>query len=150
MRYTRRKSKRRRSMTNSEFFRIRIRRKGRLLFAGALFLLVAGVLVLRPDWAPSAMTQEQTVTLDVGVIDRDADAYGSLTKEAFAIYEDGVKQQVISLTAQDAPFSLGIAIDASGSMRGQLPLIQKAAQGVISQMGSADEAFVMAFTSGSA
>jgi VWFA-related protein len=35
-------------------------------------------------------------------------------------------------------------------MRGQLPLIQKAALDVISQMGSADEAFVMAFTSGSA
>ena len=133
-------------MTNSEFFRIRIRSNARLLFAGALFLLVVGVLVLRPGRAPSAMTQEQTVTLDVAVIERDADAYGSLTKEEFAVYEDGVKQQVISLTAQDAPFSLGITIDASGSMRDQLPLIQKTALNVISQMGSADEAFVAAFT----
>jgi len=133
-------------MTNSEFFRIRIRRKGRLLFASALFFLVVGVLVLQPGWAPPAMTQGQTVTLDVAVIERDADAYGSLTKEEFAVYEDGVKQQVISLTAQDAPFSLGIAIDASGSMRDQLPLIQKTALNVISQMGSADEAFVAAFT----
>jgi len=136
-------------MTNSELFPIRIQRKGRLLFAGALFLLMAGVLVLQPGWAPLAMTQEQTVILDVAVADRNADAYGSLTKEEFAVYEDGVKQQIISLTAQDAPFSLGIAIDASGSMRGQLPLIQKAALDVISQIGSADEAFVMAFTSGS-
>src|SRR5215475_14087226 len=149
MRKTRRKSERRRSMTNSEFFRIRIRPKGRLLFASALFLLVVGVLVLQPGWAPPAMTQEQTVTLDVAVIDRDADAYGSLTKDEFAVYEDGVKQQVISLTAQDAPFSLGIAIDASGSMRDQLPLIQKTAQDVISQMSSADEAFVAAFTANS-
>jgi VWFA-related protein len=133
-------------MTNSELFRIRIRSKGRLLFAGALFSLVVGILVLQPGWAPPAMTQEQTVTLDVAVIDRDADAYGSLTKEEFAVYEDGVKQQVISLTAQDAPFSLGIAIDASGSMRAQLPLIQKTALDVIRQMGSADEAFVAAFT----
>jgi len=133
-------------MTNSELFRIRIRRKGRLLFAGALFLLVVGVLVLQPGWARQAITQQQTVTLDVAVIDRDADAYGSLTKEEFAVYEDGVKQQVISLTAQDAPFSLGIVIDASGSMRDQLPLIQKTAQDVISQMSSADEAFVAAFT----
>src|SRR5262245_3773269 len=122
-------------MTISELFQIRVRRKGRLLFAGVLFLLVVGVLVLQPGWAPPAMTQEQTVTLDVTVLDLDAGAYGSLTKEEFAVYEDGVKQQVISLTAQDAPFSLGIAIDASGSMRGQLPLIQKAAVDVISQMG---------------
>jgi VWFA-related protein len=133
-------------MLNSGLIGIHIRRKGRSLFACALFLLVVGVLVLQPGWAPPAKTQEQTVTLDVAVIEPDADAYGSLTKEEFAVYEDGVKQQVISLTAQDAPFSLGIAIDASGSMRDQLPLIQKTALNVISQMGSADEGFVAAFT----
>jgi VWFA-related protein len=133
-------------MINSELTGIRIRRKGRSFFACALFFFGIVVLVLLPGWGQTLMTQEQTVTLDVAVIERDADAYGSLTKEEFAVYEDGVKQQVISLTAQDAPFSLGIAIDASGSMRAQLPLIQKTALDVISQMGSADEAFVAAFT----
>jgi VWFA-related protein len=136
-------------MTNSNLTGIRIRRKGRSLFAGALFFFGIMVLVLQPGWAPTAMTQEQTVTLDVAVVEKSPDAFGSLTKEEFAVYEDGVKQQVISLAAQDSPFSLGIAVDASGSMRGQLPLIQKAAQDVISQMGSDDEAFVVAFTSGS-
>src|SRR5215470_2524825 len=136
-------------MLNSGLIGIHTSRGGRLLFAVALFLLVVGVLVLQPGWARQAITQQQTVTLDVAVIDRDADAYGSLTKEEFTVYEDGVKQQVISLTAQDAPFSLGIAIDASGSMRDQLPLIQKTAQDVISQMSSADEAFVAAFTANS-
>jgi len=136
-------------MTDSKLTGIRIRRKGRSLFAGALFFFGIMVLVLQPGWAPTAMTQEQTVTLDVAVIEKSPDAFGSLTKEEFAVYEDGVKQQVISLGAQDSPFSLGIAIDASGSMRGQLPLIQKAAQDVISQMGADDEAFVVAFTSGS-
>jgi VWFA-related protein len=136
-------------MTNSELISIRTRRKGRSLFAGALIFFGIGVLVLQPGWAPTAMTQEQTVTLDVAVIEKSTDAFGSLTKEEFAVYEDGVKQQVIALAAQDSPFSLGIAVDASGSMRGQLPLIQKAAQDVISQIGSDDEAFVVAFTSGS-
>jgi len=133
-------------MINSELTGIRIRRKGRSFFACALFFFGIVVLVLLPGWGQTLMTLERTVTLDVAVIERDADAYGSLTKEEFAVYEDGVKQQVISLTAQDAPFSLGIAIDASGSMRAQLPLIQKTALDVISQMGSADEAFVAAFT----
>jgi VWFA-related protein len=136
-------------MTNSDLTGIRIRRKGRSFFAGALLFFGIGVLVLQPGWAPTAMTQEQTVTLDVAIIEKSPDAFGSLTKEEFAVYEDGVKQQVISLAAQDSPFSLGIAVDASGSMRGQLPLIQKAAQAVISKMGSDDEAFVVAFTSGS-
>src|SRR5262249_51252601 len=133
-------------MTNSEFFRIRIRRKGRLLFAGALFLFVVGVLVLQPGWAPPAMTQEQTVTLDVAVMERDAEAYGSLTMEDLVFYEEGVTQQMIFLTAQNASFSLGILIDGSSSMRAQLTLIQKTVQDVTTQMGSADEAFVAAFT----
>jgi VWFA-related protein len=136
-------------MTNSDLTGIRIRHKGRSFFAGALLFFGIGALVLQPGWAPTAMTQEQTVTLDVAIIEKSPDAFGSLTKEEFAVYEDGVKQQVISLAAQDSPFSLGIAVDASGSMRGQLPLIQKAAQAVISKMGSDDEAFVVAFTSGS-
>jgi len=133
-------------MINSGLTGIHIRREGRTLFACALFLFGIMVLILLSGWTPPAMTQGQTVTLDVAVMERDADAYGSLTKEEFAVYEDGVKQQVISLTAQDAPFSLGIAIDTSGSMRAQLPLIQKTALDVISQLSSADEAFVTAFT----
>src|SRR5215475_15069149 len=121
-------------------------RKGRAFFACALFFLGILALVLPPGWTPRAATQGKPVTLDVTVIEPDADAYGSLTKEEFTVYEDGVKQQVISLKAQDSPFSLGIAIDASGSMREQLPLIQKTAMDVINQMGATDEAFVSAFT----
>ena len=134
-------------MVDSKLTGIRNRRRGRSFFAGALFFFgVVAVGVLQPGWTPRATTQEQTVTLDVAVMEPDADAYGSLTKKEFTVYEDGVKQQVISLKAQDSPFSLGIAIDASGSMREQLPLIQKTAMDVINQMGATDEAFVAAFT----
>src|SRR5262245_47630488 len=146
-------------MTDSKLTGIRMLRKGRSLFACALFFLGVVALVLPPGWTPRAatqglppgwtpraVTQGQTVTLDVTVMEPDADAYGSLTKDEFTVYEDGVKQRVISVRAQDSPFSLGIAIDASGSMREQMPLIQKTAQDVISQMGAADEAFVAAFT----
>ncbi|HEY8461269.1 MAG TPA: VWA domain-containing protein [Blastocatellia bacterium] len=133
-------------MTGSNSMRARNRRKVRHFFACALFFLGIAVPVLPPGLTPPAASQERTVTLDVAVIEPDADAYGSLTKEEFAVYEDGVKQEIISLRAQDAPFSLGIAIDASGSMRGQFPLVQKAALDVISQIGVDDEAFVAAFT----
>lgn len=133
-------------MTESKLTGIRDRRRGRYFFACALLFFGFVTLVPLPGWTAPAMTQEQTVTLDVAVIEPNADAYGSLTKEEFTVYEDGVKQQIISLAAQDSPFSLGIAIDASGSMRDQLPLMQKVAQDVISQMGGADEAFIAAFT----
>jgi VWFA-related protein len=133
-------------MTEGKLTGIHMLRKGRSFFACALFFLGIAALVLLPGWTPAAKTQEQTVTLDVTVIEPDPDAYGSLTKEEFTVYEDGVKQDVISLRAQDAPFSLGIAIDASGSMRDQLPLMQKAALDVISHMSAADQAFVAAFT----
>jgi Ca-activated chloride channel homolog len=137
-------------MTGSNLTGSRNRRIGRPFFACALFFLGIVVLVLLPgplaDLTRSAASQEQTVTLDVAVIEPNPDAYGSLTKEEFAVYEDGVKQEVISLRAQDAPFSLGIAVDASGSMRDQFPLMQKVAADLITQIGVEDEVFVTAFT----
>ncbi|MGH9752970.1 MAG: VWA domain-containing protein [Blastocatellia bacterium] len=132
-------------MINSELTWIHIRRKGRFALAGALFFLGIGVIVPQASWSPLAMPQENVVRLNVAVIERDAKAFGSLTSEEFTVYEDGVKQQIISLTAQESPFSLGIVIDASGSMRAQLPLIQKTALDVISRLSGADEAFVVAF-----
>src|SRR5262245_27718214 len=110
-------------MTDSKLTGIRQIHKVRSLIAGALLFMGIAVLVLRPGLAPAAKTQEQPIILDVAVIEPDPEAYGSLTKDEFTVYEDGVKQEIISLRAQDAPFSLGIAIDASGSMREQLPLM---------------------------
>jgi len=115
------------------------------LFAETLFFLCVVVVGLQWGRTPQAMTQENTVTLDVTVIEREANAFGSLTKEEFTVYEDGVKQEIKSLTAQESPFSLGIAIDASGSMRSKFRLAADLALNVISRMRSADEAFVVAF-----
>src|SRR5262245_48573995 len=132
-------------MTNRELCGIRVRCQSRSLFAGVLFFLGGGVVFLQADWAPRALSQGNVVTLDVTVIERDAQAFGSLTKEEFAIYEDGVKQEIQSLTAQESPFSLGIAIDASSSMSATLQLIQGVGLNVINQMRGADEAFIVVF-----
>ncbi|HKQ74559.1 MAG TPA: VWA domain-containing protein [Blastocatellia bacterium] len=132
-------------MTNCELFRVQSRRDVRSLLAGALCVLALAVAVLHCDWTPVAMTQENVVKLDVAVVERDPQAFGSLTKEEFTVYEDGAKQEIGSLSAQESPFSLGIAIDSSGSMRAQLPLMQRVALNVIGQMNPADEAFVAQF-----
>jgi len=68
-------------MTNSELFGIRIRRERRSLLVGVLFFLVIGVVLLQVDWAPPAKSQVNVVTLDVAAIERDARAFGSLTKD---------------------------------------------------------------------
>ena len=54
-------------------------------------------------------------------------------------------QEISSPSAQESPFSLGIAIDSSGSMRAQIQLITNVALNVIGQIGPADEAFVAQF-----
>jgi len=122
-------------MTNSNLLGICVRRERRSLLAGVLFFLVIGVVSLQVDWAPPVTSQENVVMLDVTVIERDARAFGSLTREEFTVYEDGVKQEIRSLSAEESPFSLGIAIDSSGSMRAQLPLITRVAQNVITRQG---------------
>jgi len=132
-------------MANSGLFEISVRRQKRSLLAGVLFFLGIGVVFLQAGLATPAISQENIVKLDVAVVERDPQAFGKLTKEEFTVYEDGVKQEISSLSAQESPFSLGIAIDSSGSMRAQLPLIESAALNVIGQIGPADEAFVAQF-----
>lgn len=132
-------------MINSELTGIHIRRKGRLALAGSLLFLGGAALVLQASWSPLAMPQENAVRLNVAVIERDAKAFGSLTREEFTVYEDEAPQQIISLNAQESPVSLGIAIDTSGSMITQLPLIERTALNMIGQLRPSDEACVVAF-----
>src|ERR1700733_5777975 len=43
-----------------------------------------------------------------------------LLKENFRLYEDGVEQRVTYFTRQDAPISVGLVFDSSGSMANKI------------------------------
>jgi len=60
-------------------------------------------------------TETNLVQLNVGVVDPRGRAVTSLSQADFKVYEDGVRQQILHFEPVDAPFSLVLLLDTSGS-----------------------------------
>ncbi len=87
------------------------------------------------------------VELHISVFDPEGRFVRGLPKEAFTVFEDGVKQEISSFEFAEAlPLSLGIVIDGSGSMKESMPLVHEAAGGFVERMlGDKDQGFVVEF-----
>jgi VWFA-related protein len=88
-------------------------------FFPALILGVSmcGALRSAPAQEPDDVVRTETslVQLNVGVVDPRGRAVTSLSRNDFTVYEDGVKQQILHFEPTDAPFSLVLLLDTSGS-----------------------------------
>jgi VWFA-related protein len=69
-----------------------------------------------------------------------------LTKENFEVFEDGVKQTLISFQHTDIPVSIGLVVDNSDSMSRKRPSVSKSALDLIEASNPEDEAFVVNFS----
>jgi VWFA-related protein len=69
-----------------------------------------------------------------------------LTKNDFEVYEDGVKQNIVSFQHTDLPVSIALVIDNSGSMAKKRPAVNKSALDLIAASNPQDEAFVVNFS----
>jgi VWFA-related protein len=69
-----------------------------------------------------------------------------LTKDNFQVFEDGVKQTLLSFQHTDLPVSIGLVIDNSGSMYRKRPSVNKSALDLIQASNPEDEAFVVNFS----
>ncbi|HVN93346.1 MAG TPA: VWA domain-containing protein [Terracidiphilus sp.] len=69
-----------------------------------------------------------------------------LTKDDFTVYEDGVKQTLISFQHTDLPVSMGLVVDNSGSMYRKRPSVNKSAVDLVEASNPQDEAFVVNFS----
>src|SRR5262245_28360528 len=79
------------------------------------------------------------VSLDVTVVDQNSNSVLNLEREDFSGYEDKIKQTIDNVTREETPISLGMVIDASGSMRSKLKTVSEAALLLIKQMRQDDE-----------
>ena len=69
-----------------------------------------------------------------------------LKKESFQIFEDGVKQNLISFQHTDLPVSIALVVDNSGSMSKKRPSVNKSALDLVEASNPQDEAFVVNFS----
>ena len=87
------------------------------------------------------------VTIPASVIDREGKFVPFLKKRDFRIYEDGVEQDIESLTSVETPFHVALVLDTSNSTLFRLDDIQDAAFAFIKQLRSDDQVMVVSFDS---
>jgi len=61
----------------------------------------------------------ELVSLTVTVTDQQGRYLAGLDRRAFAVYEDDVRQEISFFSDRDAPASVGVVFDVSGSMSGE-------------------------------
>src|SRR5688500_9921929 len=121
----------------------------RKLFYQVLFVAVLSVFAVDPIRAQQVddviRTESSLVQLNIGVVDKQGRPITSLTQKDFVVYEDGVKQSIQHFEPVDAPFSLMLMLDMSGStvtFRQQLKL---ASQRFLDALAPEDRVAVIQF-----
>ena len=79
------------------------------------------------------------------VYDKIGRFVSGLKQENFKIYEDDVQQAILSFSQEDVPVSMGILLDLSGSMRGKIEQVNKAAEAFIRASNPQDQVFLIGF-----
>ncbi len=99
-----------------------------LILAAGLFIVPLSVLAQQKGNsftpAPSRSSNvgesiainTELVSLQVSVMDKQGRYVPGLDRSSFAVYEDGVRQEISLFSDQDAPAAVGIVLDVSSSM----------------------------------
>lgn len=118
-----------------------------LVFTGFLLLLgfCAPITARAQDPDDIVRTDTSLVQLNVGVVDPQGRAITSLARNDFTVYEDGVKQPILYFEPTNAPFSLVMLIDMSGSTVNFRPQLKQAAWRFLDALAPEDRVAVIQF-----
>jgi len=120
----------------------------------ALPSLMVGLLTMLMICAASTATRAQDdvvktdtslVQLSVGVVDKQGHPITNLSANDFAIFEDGVRRPIVHFEPTDAPFSLVMLLDTSGSTVTFRQQINQAALRFLDALGPDDRVAVIDF-----
>lgn len=111
----------------------------------AFFLLFGPTLILAQEPDDVVRTNISLIQLNVGVVDKQGRAITSLTKNDFAVYEDGVKQSIQHFEPAQAPFSLVLMLDMSGSTINFRDQLKLASQRFLDALAPEDRVSVVQF-----
>ena len=94
---------------------------------------------------PIETVESNLVLLNVGVADRSGRPIINLSRDNFAVYEDGVRQTITSFEPTTAPFSLVLLLDMSGSTLNFRPTLKQSAIRFLDALAPDDRVAVIAF-----
>ncbi len=127
-----------------------------------IVLLLAACSIEAQQMAPSPSPQGEVQTVDnnetvrvesdlvdlnVTVFNNDAQrTVGQLEQKDFAVFEDGVEQQISLFAAATAPFDLILLLDLSASTKDKFKLIRKSAASFVDAARPTDRIGIITFT----
>jgi Ca-activated chloride channel homolog len=102
--------------------------------------------------APKAKNKNLTIGIEVNLVmmytsiyDKSGHFVGGLKGDSFKLFEDGIEQKIDRFSQEDAPISMGILLDLSGSMRSKIDQINRAALAFIRASNPQDQVFLIGF-----
>jgi len=110
-----------------------------------LAILVAAAVLVHPAFAQKAATfrtDAKLVLVPVTVTNRRGGIVNGLSSQDFTVMEDKVTQPMFSFVEQDAPVSLGVIFDVSGSVKNTLANAKAALRSFFEISNPEDEAFL--------
>lgn len=112
-----------------------------------LAAIVASGLMLGPAVGDDGQFSSGTdlVVLHVLVKDRNGAYVTGLTRETFAVFEDGRPRDIVFFAREDEPVTVGLIIDSSGSMQNARSQVVSAAEIFATTSHPEDEFFALAF-----
>jgi Ca-activated chloride channel family protein len=90
----------------------------------------------------------ELVALNVTVMDQGQNFVAGLMETDFAVFEDGVKQDVSFFATGHVPIDLILLMDTSASMIDKMPVAQEAALGFLRKLRDDDRAAIVVFNDG--
>jgi len=105
-----------------------------------------GTIEKGQDGMYTLRTNVDEVLLSCTVIDEKNRVVTDLKQSDFRVWEDGVPQVINSAIRQDAPVSIGMLVDNSGSMRDKRAAVNVAALDFLKASNPQDAAFVVNFS----
>jgi Ca-activated chloride channel homolog len=129
-------------MTFSNTFPDNLRR---IVCACAALLCLFAAAKAQGQDEPVETVNTNLVILNVGVADHKGQPVTDLSPRDFAVYEDGVKQSIVSFEPVNSPFSLVLLLDVSGSTINFRPTLKQSALRFIDALGPDDRVEVVAF-----
>ena len=136
-------------MIANRFFVFHFHKKICVVAALLLLCACASVRAQDTDEEKPLRIEANLVRLNVGVADRKGAAVTDLSRNDFVVYEDGVRQPIVSFEPAQSPFSLVLLLDVSGSTLSFRTTLKQAALRFIDALAPDDRVAVVAFNENS-
>ena len=110
--------------------------------------LIVGVFMIVPHLraqetmrghSPMLRADVKMVLVPVTVTDRKGANVNGLEQKSFTVLDDRIPQNIVSFSSEDAPCSVGLVLDISGSMRNALGTVKDVVQAFLRAANSEDE-----------